>query len=276
MIRAAPLTLLIVLTGCSSTPEPAIQPYTITRDDHPDPPPPTPVSGSAAPTAELTPQPAPVPPEPPKELFPDVFLDLAARTVEVTGVIARDGGNPPESRDALVTYLEVLVCRPNSREHETIVVSKALPSHVHAALLLAGLAPGSPASWSWDDTAKVLTPIPPKGDAVTVTLLWNEAGTPREKPLAEMVVHVKTGEILASRPAGFLFAGSGFMKRAGQERYAADLGGTLVGLHTFGDEPIAWSENFSPTEAVEEPAWVIRSGHVPPADTPVRVRIKPR
>jgi hypothetical protein len=205
------------------------------------------------------------------EVSPGLRVDRAARVVEFDGEIVRDGRNGPGS----VTYLEVLACRPNSREHESIVVSKVPARNLHAAILLTGAEPGSPGRWTYDKNTRALTSHPPIGPRVAASVRWVQEGAARERPLAEMVKDARTGRLLSETPgAGFVFAGSAFLKgRDGAERYAADVSGTLIGLCTFGDEPVAWSVVISPEESVEAPEWAVNAGATPPAGTPVVVRL---
>lgn len=269
------LLLLLAAASCRKEtlePTPPAPPQVATKVDPASPTPvvapaPTPVTPQVAPTPVPAPVPTPPPSPPPiREVFPGVRLDLAARAVEFDGSIVQDG------RDGLDTYLEVLVCRPNTREHESIVVSQALPSHVHAALLLAGALPGKPGSWTYEKATRTLTPHAPAGDAVAVTLAWGEEGSRSVKPIGEFVRNVKDRSRLGSRAPGFVFAGSAFLQRKADRRYAADVSGTIVGLVTFGDEPIAWGEIISHEEAVDEAAWVVDAA-TPPIGTSVVVRI---
>ena len=75
--------------------------------------------------------------------------------VEFPGMVSLDQG-----------WLEVAVCRRGTREHESIVVTDAIPSVVHAAMLLAGLESGAPASFD-EETHR---PIPPTGMRVSIEL----------------------------------------------------------------------------------------------------------
>ena len=70
-------------------------------------------------------------------------------------------------------WLEQIACAPNSREHESLVVVKAKPSEVHAALLLAGFEPGSPGTWSYVDDALQFTQ--PTGDRLNVLVRYDNA-----------------------------------------------------------------------------------------------------
>lgn len=231
---------------------------------------PAPEPASTPPTPEPSPAPTPSPsktPPPVREVFPGVRLDLSKRAVEFDGEIARGMG------EGSVTYLEVLACRPNSREHESVVMTQALPSHLHAALLLAGALPGKPGSWTYDKEAKALIPHPPAGDDLIISVAWNADGTDVTRPLTELVRNIKDNSSLSSTRDGFVFAGSAFLQRRADRAYAADVSGTVIGLCTFGDEPIAWTRIISHEETVEDPVWVIGPA-APPPGTKVVVRIE--
>jgi hypothetical protein len=267
------LLLLLAAASCRKgtvePPAPTLPPQAAQLvPDQPPPAPPVVVQAVTPPPPPPPPPPAPAPAPPPiREIFPGVRLDLAARAVEFDGTIVQGGG------DGMVTYLEVLVCRPNSREHESIVMSDVLPSHVHAALLLAGALPGKPGSWTYDKDTKILTPHPPAGDMVIVTIAWGEPEARTVRPIAELVRNAKNRSTLASRTPGFVFAGSALLQRRVERRYAADVSGTIIGLCTFGDEPIAWAEIISHEEAVDDPAWVVDPA-TPSKGTKVVVRVQ--
>lgn len=234
-------------------------------------------SGADAPTTETSPPsppPPPTEPSPPnfKELFPGIRVDVARMTVEFDGEIAIDCHNRQTPR----VYLEVLVCTPDTREHESIIVTRAKPSLVHAALLAVGFKDGKPGAWEWDEAGKKLIPIPPTGDPLRVDLIVS--GVARN--IAEYATRADTGMALAaSAPdqarSGFLFAGSSMRTRGGAERYEADVAGTLVGLTTFGTETIGWSRMYSPDSSVEEPAWIANAALVPTRGERVVVRMSP-
>lgn len=190
--------------------------------------------------------------------------------MEFDAEVAIDAHHPQTPR----VYLEVLVCTPDTREHESIVVTRAKPSLVHAALLACGLTEGKPGSWDWEETTKTLLAIPPTGDPLRVDLIVD--GLPRN--LADYAVRADSGVSLsasAPSPASFLFAGSTLRTRGGVERYEADGAGTLVGLTTFGTETIAWSRMYSPDASLEDPVWIANSALLPPRGTKVQVRVSP-
>jgi hypothetical protein len=207
-----------------------------------------------------------------REVFPHVRFDAKAKSVQFDGVVpidAHDANSP-------WVFLEVVVCTADTKEHEALVVTEAKASHVHAALLLAGLLPGKPGRWTFENDK--LKPIAPEGDALRVTLTARmpDGSTKALKP-EEMIVHAQSGRHfgeVGGRSGRWVFAGSQIVTRAGKEWYDADGAGTLIGLTTFGSETIAWSEVISHEAAVEEPVWIADSKATPPVGTPMTVTIQ--
>jgi len=231
----------------------------------------------------------------PREVFPGVRADLQAKTVEfeaqITPMLVKDERAP-------LFFLEVLACSPNTREHETFVISTVKPSHIHAAMLLIGLKPGEPGKWSLKDGQLVSTP--PTGDRVRVRFAYKDKDgreveadpldwiVSARKDAGAAVAHFVDAEAKIAREAnppapapGWVFAGSKFVKRRAQgpdgketEAYDADGSGTIIGLTTFGSEVIAWSRVISPDSNVTEPEWVADFSKTPPAETKITVRIR--
>ncbi len=245
-----------------------------------------------------------------KEVFPGVRIDAAQTMVEfdarVSPALVRDPRAPK-------FYLEVLVCSPDTREHETFLVTTVRPSDVHAAMLVIGLIPGSPGGWTQREGA--LAPVPPTGDRIDVRFVYaNDAaadagagdaagGRVVADPLdwiirAEDGVRFKDFERERSDRPGWVFAGSRIIRRpepaggrletaqprdgnapariGGAEMYDADGTGIVVGLTTFGSEVIGWSRVISPEAAVEPPTWIADFDRTPRPGTDVVVRLRKR
>jgi hypothetical protein len=222
-----------------------------------------------------------------RELFPGVRADRAAKTVEFDAEVIADFSDPKK-----ILYLEVLACPRDSKEHESLVMTRCKPSQVHAAMLLAGFVPGKPVQWTdpprdsggVDKAAAKPTATPPTGDPVKVEFIWTDPPAPaadtankppehRASPI-EWVVNAKDGTRASTLNHGFVFAGSVIIKRAnGTERYDADADGTLIGLASFGTETIAWTHPFSPEASQEEPVWTADRARVPKLGTKVVVRV---
>jgi hypothetical protein len=195
-------------------------------------------------------------------VFPGIRVDIKNHRVEFDAIACEP-----------VMPLEVVCCTPDTKEHESILTTRAQPSKVHAALLLIGLKPGTTGHWDMED--QTLKPVEPTGDPVHITLVYRDAsGAEVSRIPEEMIVDSKNGARFgAAAPSRWLFAGSQFVKRNGREWYDADGAGTLIGLCTFGSETLAWGRVISPDSEVQEPEWVASKATIPPAGTPVVVRI---
>jgi len=201
------------------------------------------------------------------EAFPHVRVDREARTVEFDGRVPILVDDP----EAPKLYLELIACTPNTKEHESLVVTPARPSHIHAALLMIGLEPGAPARWVQED--RRLRAIPPSGDPLTVEFLVPDgSGGERRFTPSQWVINADTR---APWPLGsFVFSGSLMLERGGTEHYEADNAGTLLGLTSFGTETIAWPNPISPESDIDEPEWIANPRTVPGVDTPVTVVLR--
>lgn len=245
-------TLLLAL-GCTPT-----RPTSSEAEAEPSPP-------VAPATPDLS---APRPPLPPSEprvvtLDGDVRVEVTAGVVSFPGQIALDDG-----------WLEVGVCRVGTREHEAIVVTGSLPSLVHAGLLLAGFESGRPGGYHENGAS-----FGPEGDRLEVLLqpIDEDGGASAPPiPFASAVLDTRTPDEVPR--LGWVFAGSAVLPNPPSmgpgEYYAADFGGSVVGLSTFGDEVLAALETRSPDSGVDEAVWRMRPGVLPPAGTPVRVVIR--
>jgi hypothetical protein len=277
---------IVLGAGCASKPraspaaEPAPSPAsTGVRPDPSAAPDPGPPSAPAP-----APGPAPAPPvaaEPPEapapaasgglhEVFPGVRVDKEAKVVEFDGIVPIDA----HDADAPLVYLELVACTPDTREHEALVMTRAEAAHVHAALLLIGLRPGAPGSWTWD--GKELHGVAPTGPELDVRLVTKDANGNEviATPQSWIVSTRDHKRFDADGRGAWLFAGSVTRVRQGREVYEAQGAGTLIGLTTFGSETIAWRDVISPEAAVEDPQWIADKDVVPKVGSPVIVRIR--
>lgn len=212
-------------------------------------------------------------------MFPLVHADLAAKVVEFDGTVSPMLVKDPK---APAFYLEVIACSPNTREHETFVISTAKPSHIHAALLAVGLTPGAPGSWKLKDNK--LEAVQPTGDRVSVRIVYTDKDgkSIEADPLDWIINERDKGRFIeAEKKAapkgtipGWVFAGSKMRTREGKEVYDADGSGTIIGLTTFGSEVIGWSRVISPDASMQAPEWIADLEKTPPAGTKIRVRLK--
>lgn len=120
--------------------------------------------------------------------------------------------------------LELFACSPQTREHESIVITKPRPLHLFQAMGLIGLEPGTPVQFDkdkerWD---------PPTGSAVRISVRYQRDGETRIDPIESWLLNVKTGR--PPEPIEWIFAGS---LRMEGNRFAADFDGTVICVVNF-------------------------------------------
>lgn len=182
-----------------------------------------------------------------------VTVDRSAREVRVQAVVVLEEG-----------WLEQVVCLEGTREHESVLVTPAPASLIHAGLLAIGLEPGSPGRWERIDGDLDL--VPPSGDAVDVDVV--DPRTDQRLDVEDWMMG-EHGETF--RGHGWKFAGS-ILDQTG---YAADSSGSIVGLVTFGDETLAFTQVLPDQIDVQPPLWQIRTAVIPPPGTRVVLVLSP-
>lgn len=193
----------------------------------------------------------------PTEMLPGVWVDDGA--VEIDASVAMDCHHP-ETPDV---YLEMLITGPDSREHESLLVSDVKPSNLHAGLLAAGFEAGKPVSYVDGERVSAT------GDGVVVEVRIDGSGD--WVGLVDWVTHVDDAAPLVDDAgwAGLVFAGS-VMTDEGV--YKADREGALVSLTPWGFEVVSPAWVVSPEASVDEPVWIADREVVPAIGAKVRVR----
>lgn len=181
--------------------------------------------------------------------------------VEFGGQIAIDAHHP----DTPDVYLEMFITAPDSREHESLIVTDIKPSNLHAAFLAAGFESGAPLTRGADGEQ-----IPAHGDPLIIEVAVDQ-DHPEFQAITEWVMHVEheSGIVDDERWAGFVFAGSKLTRRG----YEADGAGTIASLTSFGNEVIAPTWTISHLAEIDEPVWIANRDQIPEKGTPVTVRI---
>ncbi|MBL1216417.1 MAG: hypothetical protein D8M59_02860 [Planctomycetes bacterium] len=213
--------------------------------------------------------------------WPGVTVDLDRQYVDVDAMSGVRGG-----------WLEQVACTLGTREHESVVYVKGLPSRIHAGLLLLGLEPGKPGRWTprADESGMLLgfDEQPPVGPRVAVNVVYRIPVRPGsslgwfpdpvivlEVPASVWVMDYHSGKPLPAE-VGWVFGGSGmFTDYTGRERYIADVSGSVVGIVTFGDEMLGWSRVVPDAEDISAPEWVPNAAVMPPFGSPVILRLRP-
>jgi hypothetical protein len=124
----------------------------------------------------------------------------------------------------VVAPLEFFCCVNGTNEHESVLRSKVKPSHLHLALLMIGLEPGKPASYS--EAAKKWTP--PHGPPINITCEFEKDGKVHRVPAYRLMRDIKTKKEMS--PLTWIFVGSKTMEDG---VYAADATGYLVSIVNF-------------------------------------------
>ena len=187
----------------------------------------------------------------PKE---EVWIDPQAKEVVIGGSIVLDKGP-----------IEFFACPKGTKEHESIVATRASARLVHAALLAIGLEPGKPVSFDPEYAAAT-------GPRLRVRMRWTDAdGKAQVTDARNWIRDTRTGKAMAH---DWVFAGSSFWTDPtdGTEYYQAD-GGDLICVSNFPtamlDLPVESSQS---NEALLFEAF---EGHVPPRETDVEILLSP-
>lgn len=184
-------------------------------------------------------------------------IDRARRQVVVEAAVSLQSG-----------ALEFLLCTEGTKDYESLLATKALPSSVHAALLALGLAPGKPAQWTTRAGKKPVF-APPRGAMLEITLRWKDAkGAVRECPATEWMLTAGANKKLD--PTRWIFVGSDLLDDG---RYWADLEGHHVSVANFASSVIDVPFESSDKTALLE--FVANAEAVPAKGTKVEVVIAP-
>lgn len=232
-----------------------------------------------------------VPQEPPEPKVDGLRVSLIRKDVEFDGKVIIN----VHDRETPIVYVEALVCRPDSLEHESLVMTNIPASFIHAGLLAIGLKPGEPGSITFEPgTGRLLSRKEPKGDEVIIEMalqskvLDEDDARQRDRAFRPITSYLTTTKgPLNLGP--FVFAGSRFVDDVTPEsltsiraqanpkpdtKYLADAIGSVIGLHTFGVEMVANTTVLSPDSGADAP-YIIAAKSLPKVGTPVTIRIRP-
>lgn len=197
-----------------------------------------------------------------------IVIDRASKTVRFAGIVPIVADQRP--------MLEVLVCAPDSREHEALVMASVRPSHIHAALIALGARPGEPGGLVW--TGNRFAMVEPTGPLIGVRLAAFDASTGNQTPVWSDAADWFTTELSpgsateakAKIKPRWIFTGSAFDGDA----YRADTDGTIVGLVSFTTEVVGMAPAISEIDADRGFDFVPIPDRVPPFGTRVIVELR--
>lgn len=206
--------------------------------------------------------------------FPGIAINLEERCVDVEASVCLRRG-----------LLELVACTKGTKEHESIIAIEGKPMHIHAALLLLGAKPGSPATrQQLGDQAERWIDVPPSGGPVDVFLtLKGQDGKVVEHPISDFIApSSRTSDIAATAEQEarfpthtFLFAGSVLQGDGpGPRRYLSDESGNVISLSTFGDELLCLPAIHS--QANDALRWQVDPTHLPAVGSNVTLRLRPQ
>lgn len=197
--------------------------------------------------------------------FEGVEVDRIDRIVTVRAWVALDAG-----------FLEQIVCSPGTREHESLLIVNVRPSDLHAALLIAGFASGTPGRWEWNEETEEVRLIPPTGERLDLFVQYERDGVMTEESIRDWITDFTGERTFPSDP--WVFGGSMFRRNPESmgygEYYVADISGSIVGLVTFGDEILGFSHVISDQAELHEPEWMVNTDRIPPLNTEVKLIIR--
>jgi hypothetical protein len=187
-------------------------------------------------------------------------------------------------------FLELIACTKDSKEHEALITVEPKAAHIHAALLLINAQPGNPAMRKEVQTedGPRWVDFPPRGQEIEVFLVFNNKdGQPEEHTIDKFLIKGMDENFdgVPVEPVKkedrkfpthtFLFTGSHVFKDGEADPiYLADESGNVISLSTFGDELLALPGVHA--HANEALAWAVEPTHLPPLNTKVILRLKPK
>jgi len=181
----------------------------------------------------------------PKDFAPGVRIDWQRRTVEADArVVMRSGP------------LELLACRPRSKEHESVLATSAAARNIYLAMGLIGLSQGSPVRY---DPSRDRY-YPPAGDKLSLRVRFRHDNLTYGIPAEDWLVESKTGK--PPKGLAWVFSGS---RNLEDGRFAADSEGTVICVVDFDTALISVGELHSPDN---EALWLsANTGAIPPIGT---------
>jgi hypothetical protein len=162
--------------------------------------------------------------------------------------------------------LEVLVCKMNSKEHESILHVDADGRDIHLALMAADAKPGSPVKFQPKFT-------PATGTTIKITLTYREKGKVKTAPAGSWINDKKTGKDMAY---DWVFAGSKLFKdpdNPDRPPYYMANNGEFISLANFPDSMLDL-----PVKSSKDAADLIfdmKTSAIPPLKTPVIITLEP-
>jgi hypothetical protein len=184
----------------------------------------------------------------------DIWFDPKGKRLVIRARVALQDGS-----------LEHLLCKKNSKEHESVLATEAPPKLIQAGLILTGAEPGH--SVRFEPKFE-----PPTGTAIAIEVEWEHEGKLKKVDAREWVKDQSTGKALTR---DWVFAGSEIFKdpRTGNTIFAAD-DGDLITVANFPASILDLPYRSSANDA--DRGYSANPERVPPRGTPVTIYLQPR
>ncbi len=192
--------------------------------------------------------------------LPGITVDLKNKTVDLQAVVAT-----PDAK-----WLELLACTKGTREYESILTVSARPTHIHLALLMIGLEPGSPMQWVSQGPDKPVQVVPASGARVKVTLIYEKEGKEVQVGANQWILDVPSQKPLDNDI--WLFAGSRIGTEGKDKIYYADASGAVLSLVNFGDDLLTRANNNTSKDGNDH--FAVNPTAIPAKDTKVTIRLQ--
>jgi hypothetical protein len=208
-------------------------------------------------TVEPVPSPAPEPSvaqETVAVLAPGLTIDVKNRQVRMSAKVCLRQG-----------ILEFLVCRTHTFEHESIFSTDCKPSQLHTALLVIGLEPFTyDFAFDWSQRARNHPT-----SQVMIEVEYQLDGTLHRHPMSLFVKNRERAD--GKIPDHWTFTGSDFYRQDGQEYYAADSTGAVIGVTPKGASVVQIGVPLGIPYQGEEIGTEVAAAFTPLVGTPVQI-----
>jgi hypothetical protein len=161
--------------------------------------------------------------------------------------------------------LEFFACVAGGPEHESVLRSKARPSHLHLALVMLGLEPGR--GVHYDEATKKW--VEPSGPKLKLSVEFEKDGKLQKIGASELMRDIKTKKAMPAE-ARWVFTGSKIMP---DKTYGADRLGYLISIVNFELAPIDTPKLASNKDDTLE--WQLNPDTASEAETKVTLIIEP-
>lgn len=204
--------------------------------------------------------------------LPEIEVDIKAQEIHINAEVCLQSG-----------LLEYVACRPGTFEHEALLVTRAKPEILHTALLLIGLTPYPLRSMSWftdhnkHSNAQLQIQIEWSVDNQKLRLDFHKLLSRRGNH-SNRAPDRTPSPIMQQKPISdsWVFSGSFFQSRNGNDFYGANTGGVIVSIVPLSSSVIQYGQQTQNPYQSEHFGFAVNDKLCPPVGTHVTLIISPR